>query len=263
MAGPVGEHHDEQPVEAPGARSRRTTRSMSSRSRAGAARPRRRRRPSSAVAELARVRALALGDARQHVVVERLHDPQQADARARWHRLSAVRRRSGSGRRAHRCPLGSSGMGSPRRRARCTVRATSSHITAALIASRGPAPRVITPWLRISTAGERWPAERLDDDAPDLLVADERERPDRDLAAELVGHRGQHARDRLAARRPRRRVGAVGVRHAADVGQLAVDVAVRGGVAGGRQVALDQPAVEVADDDRLGRQLVVGARRWP
>ena len=33
-------------------------------------------------AELARVRGLALGDARQHVVVERLHDAQQPDARA-------------------------------------------------------------------------------------------------------------------------------------------------------------------------------------
>jgi hypothetical protein len=37
------------------------------------------------------------------------------------------------------------------------VRATSSHITAALIAARGLSPIVNTPWLRISTAGERWP----------------------------------------------------------------------------------------------------------
>ena len=36
-----------------------------------------------------------------------------------------------------------------------TVRATSSHITAALTAARRSAPMVKTPWLRISTAGER------------------------------------------------------------------------------------------------------------
>src|SRR5262245_44298538 len=37
------------------------------------------------------------------------------------------------------------------------------------------------------------PGERVDDAAADLLVADERERPDGDLAAELVRHRGHDA----------------------------------------------------------------------
>ena len=100
--------------------------------------------------------------------------------------------------------------------------------------------------------------ERLDDDAPDLLVADQGERGDGDLAAELVGHRGEHARDRLAARRPRRGVAAVGVRDAAHVVELAVEVAVGGGVRGGGEIALDQAAVQVADHDRLGRELGVG-----
>ena len=101
------------------------------------------------------------------------------------------------------------------------MRATSSHITAALIASRAVAPIVNTPWLRISTAGERWPVERLDDAAADLLVADQRERADRDLAAELVGHRGQHARDRLAAAAHAVAYGAVRVGDAADVAACA------------------------------------------
>ena len=47
------------------------------------------------------------------------------------------------------------GSGSPSWRDRCTVRATSSHITAALTAARASLPIVNTPWLRISTAGER------------------------------------------------------------------------------------------------------------
>src|SRR3954447_21180138 len=51
--------------------------------------------------------------------------------------------------------------------------------------------------------------KRLDDATADLLVADQGERPDRDLAAELVCDRGHRARDRLAAHRPGRRVGAV------------------------------------------------------
>ena len=38
------------------------------------------------------------------------------------------------------------------------MRAASSHITADLTASRAVAPIVNTPWLRISTAGERLPA---------------------------------------------------------------------------------------------------------
>ena len=37
------------------------------------------------------------------------------------------------------------------------MRATSSHITAAFTASRADRPIVNTPWLRISTAGEREP----------------------------------------------------------------------------------------------------------
>ena len=39
----------------------------------------------------------------------------------------------------------------------CTVRATSSHITAALTAARASLPIVNGPWLRMSTAGLRDP----------------------------------------------------------------------------------------------------------
>ena len=112
--------------------------------------------------------------------------------------------------------------------------------------------------VRISTARDRLPAQRLDDAAADGVVADQGERPDRDLAAELVGHHREHARDRLAARRPGRRVGRVGVHDAADLGHVPVDVGVRGGVGRRRATAVDEGAVEVADDHRLGGQLVVG-----
>jgi hypothetical protein len=47
------------------------------------------------------------------------------------------------------------GSGSPSWRERCTLRATSSHITAALTAARESLPIVNTPWLRIRTAAER------------------------------------------------------------------------------------------------------------
>ena len=47
-------------------------------------------------------------------------------------------------------------------------------------------------------------AQRLDDPPADRVVADQRERADRDLAAELVGHHRQHARDRPRRARPRR-----------------------------------------------------------
>ena len=80
------------------------------------------------------------------------------------------------------------------------MRATSSHITAALTAALASLPMVNAPWLRISTAGERLPAQRLHDALADGVVADQANGPDRDLAAELVGHHRQHARDRLAAR---------------------------------------------------------------
>ena len=39
----------------------------------------------------------------------------------------------------------------------CTLRATSSHITAAFTASRAVLPIVNTPWFLSSTAFERWP----------------------------------------------------------------------------------------------------------
>jgi len=47
------------------------------------------------------------------------------------------------------------GSGSPSWRARCTVRATSSHSTAALTAARALAPTVNGPWFCISTARDR------------------------------------------------------------------------------------------------------------
>src|SRR5262249_61128655 len=65
-----------------------------------------------------------------------------------------------------------SGCGSPSIRARWTVRAASSHITAALTAERAVVPTVKTPWLRMSTAGERCPVRGgttpLPDSAPPL-----------------------------------------------------------------------------------------------
>ena len=144
-----------------------------------------------------------------------------------------------------------SGSGSPSWRAMCTVRATSSHITAALTAARASLPMVNTPWLRMSTAGGPVAAQGLDDAPADRVVADQGERPDRDLAAELVGHRGEHAGDGLAARGPGGGVGGVGVHDAADVRHVPVDVGVRGGVARRRAAPSTTVAVEVADDMRL------------
>ena len=95
------------------------------------------------------------------------------------------------------------GTGSPSCRAMCTLRATSSHITAALTAALGSLPIVNTPWLRISTARRAVPGQGLHDALADVVVADQRERADRDLAAELVGHRGEHAGDWLGPGRPR------------------------------------------------------------
>ena len=52
---------------------------------------------------------------------------------------------------------GAIGAGVPSCRAMCTVRATSSSITAAFTASRASRPMVNGPWLRISTARDRLP----------------------------------------------------------------------------------------------------------
>ena len=62
----------------------------------------------------------------------------------------------------------------------------------------------------------------------------------------------------LAARGERGRVRAVRVGDAADVREVAVDVAVGGRVAGGGEVALDGGSEEIADDHRLRRELVEG-----
>ena len=202
------------------------------------------------------VQALAAGEEPDLAVgVGLAHD------RLRGRGWAAVRRRSGSGRRGSRCRRCAIGTVSPSWRAMCTVRATSSTITAALTAALASLPMVNGPWLRMSTAGLRESAQGLDDAAADRVVADERERADRHVAAELVGHHRQHARHRLAARGPGRRVGRVGVHDAADVRHVPVDVRVRGGVAGRRAGPVDEVAVQVADDHRLRRQLVVGDAR--
>ena len=107
------------------------------------------------------------------------------------------------------------------------LRATSSHITAALTAARGVWPIVKTPWFLQQHGRRAMAAQRLHDRLADVLAADQRERSDRDLPAELVGHRREDAGDRLPAARPRRRVGRMRVDDAAHIGQLPVDVAWR------------------------------------
>src|SRR5215472_3052470 len=84
----------------------------------------------------------------------------------------------------------------------------------------------------------------------DLLPADQRERRDRDLAAELVGDRGDHARDCLAARRPRRGIRRVRVHDAADGRHVPVDVRMRGRVARRAEVPVHPSAVQVAHHHR-------------
>src|SRR3954452_11568540 len=99
--------------------------------------------------------------------------------------------------------------------------------------------------------------QRRDDAAADQVVPDERERADRDRAAELVGHRGEHAGDLLAPGRPGGGVRAVRVHLPVDLGHVPVHVGVRVGVAGGLLHPVDGVAVEVADGDALPGQLVV------
>ena len=93
-----------------------------------------------------------------------------------------------------------------------------------------------TPWFASSTARERWPDRVSTIAAPDRLVTDDGEGTDRDLAAELVGHPRDDARDRLVvapptpsrrasacARRRRPRACAVHVRVGSGVATRAID----------------------------------------
>ncbi len=96
-------------------------------------------------------------------------------------------------------------------------------------------------------------SERVDDSAADGVIADQRERPDGDLPAELVGHHGEHAWDRLAASSP----GRMGMGLPADPGQVLVHVGVCGGVGGGRTVPIDEVRIEIGDHYGIRGQLVV------
>ena len=167
----------------------------------------------------------------------------------------AVRRRSGSGRRARRCRACAMGTGSPSWRARCTVRATSSRITAALTAAAGvapigerrrgcaSAPPASGEPRSVSTMPRPIESSPMSANGPTGIVA-----------AELVGHHRQHARDRLAAGRPGGGVGRVGVHDArrprACAGRRRRARRCR---TDGRALALDEVAVEVAHDHRRRR----------
>ena len=109
------------------------------------------------------------------------------------------------------------------------------------------------------------PGERVDDRPSDRLVTDDRERGDRDLAAELVRHAGDDAWDRFVTRSPRRRVGRVGVNDPADVRHVPVDVRVSGGVRRRCTLAArragDRPTVDVAQHHRTRGQFVVSDAR--
>ena len=80
----------------------------------------------------------------------------------------------------------------------------------------------------------------------------------RDRSVEVVGVGGTVGGDVAARLRPRNRPGRVRVHNAADlVAPLLIEVGVGRGVRGRVEVALHDPAVEVADDEALRGELVV------
>ena len=153
-----------------------------------------------------------------------------------------VRRRSGSGRTAHRRRPVAMGTGVPswlgevHGARRVLAHDGGLHRVAAVRADREHA--VVGEQHRSRAVA----GERRHDRPTDRLVADDRERRDRDLAAELVGHAGDHARDRPMTRSPRGGVRRVGVHHAADVGHVPVHVGMGGGVRRRRTLAADRSA---------------------
>ena len=131
--------------------------------------------------------------------------------------VSAGRRRSGSARREQSMSAGVDREAPPTAAAMWTLRATSSHMTAALTAARPSRADGEDPWFRMRTAGDRLPLEGLHDPASDRVVPDQGEGPYGNQAHRTRRRHGQHAGDRLAARSPGRRVRRVGVHHAADL----------------------------------------------
>ena len=99
-------------------------------------------------------------------------------------------------------------------------------------------------------------AKGVDDTAADRVVADDREGPERDGAAELVGHRRQKTGDFAAYGGERGRVAAVGVDDPADIGHVPVDVGVRGGVRRGLEAAPQGVRVHIGLHHALGGEFV-------
>src|SRR5918993_1546000 len=115
------------------------------------------------------------------------------------------------------------GMGSPSWRERCTVRATSSVMTAALTAAFASRPMVKTPWFCMSTAGERESLSVATTPCPmesSPISANGPTGAHGDGPAELVGHRREDAGDLLAPRGPGGGVRAVRVHLPADLGHV-------------------------------------------
>ena len=75
----------------------------------------------------------------------------------------------------------------------------------------------------------------LHDTLTDGIVTDPGEWPDRNLAAEFVGHCSEHAGNRFSDRGPCGGVGGMGVDHTSYVWHVSVDVRVRRGIAGRTQ----------------------------
>ena len=91
----------------------------------------------------------------------------------------------------------------------------------------------------------------------DSFGADETERTNRHRTAEFVTHHGQTARNVLTGGRPCGGVGGVGVHYTVDVGHVAVDVGVGGGVGARGFGTVHHVAVEVANDHRARGEVLV------
>ena len=99
----------------------------------------------------------------------------------------------------------------------------------------------------------------------DLVAADQRERPDRDRAAELVGDHRRAARIAPRARRPRRRVGRSACAPTPPTSGVSRSMTASHGdlARGAGRLGLADPwASRVAHHHRLAGQLAEGQAAW-
>ena len=98
--------------------------------------------------------------------------------------------------------------------------------------------------------------QRIHHQPTDLLAADQGKSSAGNLGAELIGHSGSRAGNGFTDDRKRSGIARMRMHNPVHMGQMTIDVTMRGGIGRGLEFAFQNPTVQIGDDHVFRSQII-------